>query len=230
MISKAWTDGAIRALARKTIEGKEMLLAARGEYLKALVETAQAELGGRGGQEGQRAAVKLAHSRFYPVVLEVVTTSEIAKSDKVTKQEKRRRALERNRRSNFARSAYGTIRRWLRAEGHDLMKLDAQKVTKSQLINEAPPARKHALTARRVQQRAAKLIGGFLAFTRQVAKTDEIQANAVAVEALDQITKVIAKLGMEKKHTTDAQVAAKEMRPLRVGGNTFWPVETRIAK
>lgn len=110
------------------------------------------------------------------------------------------------------------------------MKLDASKVTKSQLLNEAPPVRKHALTPRRVQQRAAKLIGGLLSFTRQIARDDGVQANAVAVEALDQLTQLIQKLGTDKKTTTDAAVAAKEMRPLRVGSKTYWAVETRIAK
>src|SRR6185437_16897014 len=107
--------------------------------------------------------------RFYEIVADSIASDEILLESGVPRK---RVALERNRRTNFARSAYGTIRRWLRAQGHDLMKLDAGKTTKSQLLQEAPPTRKHALTPQRVQLRANKLIDGLVAFTRQVAKAD----------------------------------------------------------
>lgn len=229
MTAKAWTVGEIRTLARQTVEGRQQQLAARGAYFRALVETAQADLGGKAGREGQLAAVSAVHRKFYPAVQEATTTEDIVHSSKAAPAERTRRALERNRRSNFARSAYGTIRRWLRVENHDLMKLDAQKVTKSQLLKEAPPTRKHALTPQRIRARAGRLLDGLLGYTRQIAKADHEQANAVAQDALDQLIKLIARLGIEKKTTTDAKVAAQEMRPLRVGSNVFWPAE-RIAK
>lgn len=191
-MSKAWTVSEIRTLARQTVDGRQQTLNARGAYFQALVSTAQAELGGKAGQEGQLAAVKMVHRKFYPIVLEAVTTPDIAVSNKATPTERKRRALERNRRSNFARSAYGTIKRWLRADGHDLMRLDPEKVTKSQLLSDAPPTRKHALTPERVQARADKFVGGLLSFTRQLAKTDQAHAARIANEAIEQLVKLIA--------------------------------------
>lgn len=226
-MSKAWTEAAIRDLARQTVDGRQQTLAARGLYFRALVETAQTELGGKAGQEGQRAAIKAVHRRFYPIVQKAIATDEIIAAAGFTRKQI---ALERNRRLNFARSAHGTIQRWLRAEGHDLIKLDSQKVTKSQLLNEAPPTRKHALTPKRVKQRADKLIGGLLIFTRQIAKADQEQAAVVANDAIEQLIKLTARLGAERKTTTDASIAAKEMRPLKVGSRTFWHVDLPIAK
>lgn len=226
MTSKAWTTGEIRTLARQTVEGRQQQLAARGAYFRALIETAQADLGGKAGREGQHTAVRAVHRRFYPIVQESIATDAIIAAAGFARKDI---ALERNRRLNFARSSHGTIQRWLRVESHDLMKLDAQKVTKSQLANEAPPTRKQALTPKRVKARAGRLIDEFLGYTRQIAKADQDQANAVAQDALDQLIKLIARLGIEKKTTTNANVAAQEMRPLRVGSMVFWPTE-RIAK
>lgn len=224
---KAWTESDIRALAKRVIDGKEKLIEARGEYLRALIATAQIALGGKAGQPGQRAAIKAAHDRFYPEVKKAIATDAILIEAGFARKDI---GLERNRRLNFARSAYGTIRRWLRAEGHDLMKLDPDKVTKSQLLNDAPPTRPHALTPKRIKAGAAKRVEALLSYTRQIAKADQEQANAVAQDALNQLIKFISRLGVERKTTTDARVAAKEMRPLRVGGDTFWHVNLPIAK
>lgn len=222
MSGKVWSAGEIRTLARQTVDGRRQITTARGAYFRALVETAQAELGGKGsGQDAQITVVKSVHRRFYPIVEEATTTPDIVRNDKLQKAERRRRALERNRRTNFARSAYGTIRRWLRAEGHDLMTLDAHKVTKSQLLSEAPPARKHTLTPERVRARAGKLTGALLTYTRQIAKMDQGQAAAVANEAIEQLVKLLASTA---KSTKNARVAAQESRPLHVSGKVFWPV------
>lgn len=222
---KVWTASEIRAIAKQSVEGRKTIVTARGAYFRALVETAQAELGGKADQAAQLAAVRTVHRRFYPVVQEATTTDDIEHNNKAPPAERKRRALERNRRTNFARSAFGTIRRWLRAEGHDLMKLDSQKVTKSQLLNEAPPTRKHALTPERIQARAGKLLDGLLGFTRQIAKADQNQAAIIANDAIEQLVRLLAS---QARATTDARVAAKEQRPLRVAGRTFWPVDKAI--
>lgn len=188
MTAKTWTTGEIRALARRTVEGKNAVITARGAYFRALVETAQAELIGK-DQRAQLAAVKAAHNRFYPVVEETIATDEILLKDGIPQK---RVAFERNRRLNFARSAYGAIRRWLRAEGHDLMKLDPEKVTKSQMLKEAPPTRKHALTPDRVHRKAGKLVEGLVGFSRQVAKADQTEAVNVLKEAIERLQKQLS--------------------------------------
>ncbi|MDE2097017.1 MAG: hypothetical protein KGL39_07210 [Patescibacteria group bacterium] len=52
MTHKAWTAREIRALARQTVDGRQQIATARGAYLRALIETAQAELNGKADQEG----------------------------------------------------------------------------------------------------------------------------------------------------------------------------------
>lgn len=210
-MSKAWTVGEIRTLARQTVDGRHQIATARGAYFRALVETTQAELGCKSGQDGQLAAVRAVHRKFYPVVQEATTTEDIAHSPKSAPAERKRRALERNRRTNFARSAYGTIRRWLRAEGNDLMKLDSQKVTKSQLLSEAPPTRKHALTSKRIKARAGKLTDSLLGFARQIAKSDPEQAAVIAAAAIAQLSRLVPATSSGKKHwPTDTQVLRRE--------------------
>lgn len=222
MNTKVWTTGEIRALARHTVEGRQVLTSARGAYLRALVETAQTELGGKADQDAQLAALKAAHRRFYPVVQEAIATDEILAAAGFAKRDI---ANERNRRLNFARSSYGTIKRWLRAPNHDLMKLDATKVSKSQLENASPPTRKHAMTPERVHARAGKLIGNLLGFTRQVAKIDRTHAASVINDAMNQLIKFMGENGA--RATTDARVAIEEQRPLRVHGKMFMPTEIR---
>lgn len=222
MTLKTWTPAEVRAIARQTVEGRKAIAVGRGSYFRALVETTQVELGGKADQAGQLAALKAVHKRFYPIVQEATTTEDIAVSPRAAPAERKRRALERNRRTNFARSAYGTIRRWLRAPDHDLMKLDAAKTTKSQLRDDAPPTRKHALTPERVQARAGKLIEGLVAYTRQVAKTDQAQATIVLRAAMDRLFKQLT-AGVQA--TTDASVSVHESRPLRVGRAVFMPAE-----
>lgn len=205
---KAWNAGEIRALARKTVDGRQAITTARGVYLRALVETAQTEIGGgTASQEAQLTALKAVHRRFYPIVQEAIATDKIILATGVTRKDV---ALERNRRLNFARSAYGTIKRWLRASGHDLMKLDGHKVTKTQLLNEAPPTRAHALTPERVQKKAGKLIDGLLGFTRQIAKVDQAQAEKILQQAMNRLTQILG----DVKHV---HVAVQERRPLRTG-------------
>lgn len=208
-MSKIWTAAEIRTLAREAIEGQHKMHAGRGAYFKALVETAQAELGGKSGQSGQLAAVRAVHHRFYPVIQETIASDEVLLAAGFPRKGV---PLERNRRLNFARSAYGTIRRWLRADGHDLMKLDSQKVTKSQLLEEAPPTRKHALTPKRVKARAGKLIEGLLSFTRQIAKADQEQAAVIAALAIAQLQKLLpaGQSSPKKNWATDTQVLRRE--------------------
>lgn len=225
---KSWTESEVRAIARQFVEGRQKNLQARGEYFRALVETAQAELGGESGKDGQLAALRAAHHRFYPVVQKAIATDEILIEAGFARKDV---ALERNRRLNFARSSYGTIRSWLRAEGHDLMKLNAKTVTKSQLENDSPLRRKHPLTSKRINARAKKYLGTLLDFTKEIAKVDQAQAVMVVEKALERFIQLSAQLrGGERKTTTDAKVAVLEMRPLKIGKDVFWPAEQRIAK
>jgi hypothetical protein len=226
MTAKTWTPGQIRDLARETVDGRKAIATARGAYFRALIETAQAEIGGKADQAAQRAAVKAVHRRFYSIVNDAIATDAILLADGVARKDL---GSARNRRTNFARSSFGTISRWLRVPGHDLMKLDSQKSTKSQIEKAIPPGviRKHALTKERVQAKAKKLLDGLVGFVRQVAKTDQEQARTILQEASDQLLKQWMD---DSAVTTSAKIAAEEQRPLRVGKTIFVPTDASVRK
>lgn len=227
MSVKMWSLGDIRSLARQTVDGRSAIVTARGAYFRALVESAQAKLDGNADSAAQMAALKAVHRAFYPIVQEATTTPEIRLDKKVPPAERKRRALERNRRTNFARHAYSTIRRWLKASGHDLLKLDAKTVTKPQLLADAAPIKPHALTPQRIQARADRLIDQLVGFTKQIAKADQAQAARVVEAAMQQLLKFTT---ANVQATTDASVAAREGRPLRVGKNVFMPTTEAMRK
>ena len=218
MTSKTWTATDIRSLARQTVDGRNQLNTARGAYLRALIETAQAALDSSADHAAQLAALKAAHKRFYPIVREAIATDEIIMAAGFARKDV---ALERNRRTNFARSSFTAIKRWMRDPDHDLMALPAAKTSKSKLESDAPPAKPHAMTRTRAQKKAAKLIGDLLGFTKLLGKIDEAQAREVLNQAIVRLTQQMT-LG---KITTDASVATAEGRPLRVGKSVFVPAE-----
>ena len=114
-----------------------------GIYLRALIAASQAKLGpkGRGrapGKDAQLHALAVANEKFYAAVLRGVTTPEIAAVEGLAPVERTRRALERNRRSNFARTAAGSLTRFAE-RGGDLRGLDLKTVTKRELDEALQP-------------------------------------------------------------------------------------------
>lgn len=187
---KTWSADRIRALARETVDGRRALNNARGEYLKALVGTAQAEIGdAKLDQAAQRSAVSSVSQRFQEYVMEAIATDEILAAAGIARKDI---ADERNRRLNFVRTNLHAVRRWLRAPGHDLMKLDAAKVTKQQLLRDAPPANKHVLTRKRVQSKYDTQIKKLLDFLKATREYDPNLAADLAVRATRWFSRYIA--------------------------------------
>lgn len=78
-------------------------------------------------------AVDMAHKALYPPILEGVTTDDVKPlHDPAYRAENKRRSLERNARSNFARTAASALRKFV-AAGGDLLRLDIAAMTKSSL-------------------------------------------------------------------------------------------------
>lgn len=117
----------IAELARIGASGDAVTAKVGGTYLKVLVRGAQL-IAGDGA-----VAVNKVQSLYYPHVLRGVTTADCADDKTMARDERSRRSLERNRRSNFARTAASTLRTWV-SLGGDLRVLDAAVVTKQSLI------------------------------------------------------------------------------------------------
>lgn len=217
----------IRTLAQKSANAVTTIATTRGVYLRALVFTARSELKNGEAVPAQLAALRAVHSRFYPAVLEAVTTSDIARAPRASSEERHRRALERNRRSNFARSSYSTIRTWLKAGGHSLFSLKPT-FTKGQLDAEVPAKEARKVTPEKIKSRVDGLVKRLLEQTRTLAGISPEQGRAVLDEAMNRLAQELFAGAVQA--TTDANVAAAEHRPLRAGKHVFWPTESQVVR
>lgn len=141
-------------------------------YLRVIIVACQAKLGTKRTRtkvdiEAQQSVLDEVHSTYYAAVLNGVTTPEIAEDFKLSRDQQALRALERNRRSNFARTAKSAIDSFIRFGG-DLRGINALTVTKQQL-------RDFAMT--RANSNGA---GSVIKRTEAAAKTLERRVNALA--------------------------------------------------
>lgn len=130
------TDAVLSVLARDYVAGTQQAAAIRGSYLSILVAHTKRELKSlkqrRPTQDGSLAAIETVHEHLYGVVLKAVTTPDVAPGDGLDKPERARRAKERNRRTNFARSAKSTLVAAIK-HGANIAKLSPESVTKDAL-------------------------------------------------------------------------------------------------
>jgi hypothetical protein len=141
------SDTVLAGMAREYVESSGRIDTVRGSYLRILVAHAQQELESLGltrpPTESVLAAVNAAHEHLYAVILSAVVTDEIKDADGLDQTEKDRRTKERNRRSNFARSAKSVLMQWVRTGGK-LPSLKPEEVTKVGLEKQFRPARQTA--------------------------------------------------------------------------------------
>lgn len=127
------TEAALSDLARRYVQGVELTEGTRATYLQVLVAHSKQELNGKRPTEAQQIeAINETHGKLYGIILDAVTTEDIAPDDAQPKEEQQRRARERNRRSTFARTSKSTLVRWVRAGGK-LASLDPAETTKDSL-------------------------------------------------------------------------------------------------
>lgn len=142
----AATEADVEQLAHSYLDAISQGQQAGGGYLRILIATAQSKLGtpkrrSKVDTQAHQVVLREIHARFYPAVLKGITTPDIVDDPTVEPEEARRRVLERNRRSTFARTAKSTLEAFMRAGG-DVRMLDPQTITKSAVrqyaVNRAP--------------------------------------------------------------------------------------------
>jgi hypothetical protein len=127
------SDAFVATLARDYASSVDRADRVRGSYLSILVAHSKRELKARKYTTEQAlAAVENVHEHFYAIILEAVTTPEIAIKEGLEEAEASRRSKERTRRATFARSAKSTLASAIKA-GARLSALDPSKVTKASL-------------------------------------------------------------------------------------------------
>jgi len=220
-------DSDVEHVAQTIIQAAQAHEAGRGNYLRMLIATTQQALGvePRKRQSGKQPkldedgiakqlnALSDVHERFYAVVTKVVSAAVPTGKD---------RALEINRKTNFARTAMSVVRRWIKA-GNDLTALVPKAVTKAQLAVAATP---RAISAQALATKAERESKSLMATILGLVDADKGKAVEELQLLLGQITTQLVTLGVAA--TKDAAASYAEQRPLRIGKMLFAPTATQV--
>lgn len=217
------SDAQVEALAKVNLGAVQTQENVRGVYLKVLVAGVQQDTKpvGRRKAGDSAAALEKVHERFYAAVLRAITTPEVADDPSLDQETKTLRTLERNRRSNFARTARSVLKGFLSAGG-DIHSLDATKVTKNELraftaSKVIPPA-----GAEELEHKSTLAVSRVEEVARQLADTDKELAVQVVEEAMAKLANLLAEFGRDPTKST--VISIREHRPLRLDEGTFWPM------
>lgn len=190
----------VEALAAAHWNVSVQLEASNSTYLRVVLVGTQAELGRKRGRapnvQAQVAVLEKVHERFYAAVLRGVTTPDIAKEDGLEPTEASRRALERNRRSTFARSSKTALFNFAKAGG-DLRGLVAAEVTKASLRAAFAPPPPTDRTARQL----ANAQGAILRAIARRARGDPAAARDMLEGVVEQLQAALE--AMEKAPPPD---------------------------
>lgn len=212
------TEQQVEALAHYRYTQNTEVNGSDATYLRILLVGIQARLGpkrrGRISLETQGQVLEETHAKFYDAILRGVTTPEIAIDETLPQAERSARALERNRRSAFARSSKSTLA-IVAAAGVDLRGLDASLVTKASLRALVSPPEPSDKVARQIVRSRGSLLR---ALARQ-AKTSPNAAHDAIQAAIDALTELQEGMG-----GTSAPADAMERRAPRDRG----PARTRV--
>lgn len=210
------TEQQIEQLAQNHYTSQSAVGRANGVYLRAVIAAAQSKLGTRGrppAKDAQMSVLTGVHDKFYAAVLRGVTTDDIAAEDGLDRTEKQRRGIERNRRSNFARTAISAITGYVE-RGGDLRKLDVASVTKDQLREYGRPELQDAdpVTARTIRAQEGLL----RALTRR-ARGDPAGARASAERAIAALRTLLASITVPPEMGETTVIGKRSHARTRVG-------------
>lgn len=132
------TPADIAQMAKAYFASQDTVSEGLSTYLRALVATAQVHV--RLNKSEPLSAIQQVHDQFYAEV--------IAAAQEATPQRTPGRAVIVNRRTNFARTSFSTLRGWIR-NGGDLLKLVPKRVTKGSVT---APRKEQAPSPRRLRK------------------------------------------------------------------------------
>lgn len=144
------TTETISEIARLAAAGDSVTGRVGDVYLKILTRVAAGYVMAA-DVDPRLAALEKANGYAYPAVLEGITTDDVRPDPGLDKGEQKRRSLERNRRSNFARTSASALRGWISAGG-ELENLMPEHVTKQWLQEQTHMMRAAAAAAESVSE------------------------------------------------------------------------------
>lgn len=187
------TPADIGALTKAILAGQSAAEHGKGTYLKSLVAVTTEELGAPARAHAMKAprlkaegvvlqltALEAVHKRFYEAV--------VAAASEHLPPGKSGRAKELNRRTNFARSAFSTVRGYIKA-GNDVTALVAARVVKAAL---AVPRQVRAMTPKRLKTRVEKQAKDLVSTLIALGERDQRTAAAELETLMGQLTDQLA--------------------------------------
>lgn len=158
------------------------------------------------------------HQEFYGEILKVIVRNDpsIADEKGLRRPESKRRAKERNDRSNKFRQSKSVLSKFVKAGGN-IRTLCVQSVTKQQLRGFILQAQKGTEEAT-PQQEAAKHSARIIKIIEGIREESDTLAQLTIQETIGRLAGMF-----DTKTTTSAHKAVEQGMLLKVGGNTFWP-------
>lgn len=178
------TEAQVEDLAVAQWQGASVLEVHNATYGRVILAQAQAKTGtkarGRHSKDSQLAVLLAVNTLYYAAVLRGLVKADptIAADGSLEPAERSRRALERNRRSTYARTAYRELVGFVE-RGGDLRTLDVETVSKASLRNYGKPTESENRTERTLERAQ----GAILRAINRLARGDP----TAAVERLDAI-------------------------------------------
>ena len=210
-------ESEVESLAHERYASNTVVSQADGTYLRVLLVASQAQLGrprGRAAKfvaETQVTVLTAVNEKFYPAVLRGITTPDIAVEAGLDSKEQRRRSLERNARSAFARSAMSTLVAFVKGGG-DLRGLNPEEVTKSALRAAVAPPEPQDKVERQVQRASGALLR---AIGRRARDNPEAAREEVS-KVMDDLQRVLDSLNGDEEHAeTTTVVGVRDRGPTR---------------
>lgn len=177
-------------------------------YLRVVLAQAQSKTGtakrGRHNKDAQLSILETTNGAYYAAVLRGLVKADptIAAEDGLEPPERSRRALERNRRSTFARTSYRELVGFVE-RGGDLRGLDVETVTKAGLRAFGKPAEPENRTERTLERAQ----GAILRAINRLARGDPD-------EALERLDAILGAL-QARRHELGNRKPIREGRTIR---------------
>jgi hypothetical protein len=226
----------VKNLATEHLTAAQTVQQTHGAYFRILLALTQKEICGKPtlrarskvaspseDELGQHLeAFEKVNGLLYAGVLEAVRSSDVAANPRLGTDEENRRAKERNRRSNFARSAASTLRTFIK-RGGNVLRLAVPSATKNAVGAMTPEAEPTAESEDRARKRVIRDAERIVKRMEVLAAEDKSQAAGLLQVVMSTLGAALGRIG--PKATTKPSVAFEEHRPLKTRLGTFYPAQ-----
>ncbi len=227
----------VETLAREYVNSQQSLAGSRTTYFRILLAHVQVALAGKPALRSKPAAslteeqigkhleaFETTNSRLYAAVVRGSITPEIADSPNLSTDESNRRAIERNRRNNYARSAASTMRAYIRA-GHDITRISVLNASKNSMtVSNGARIAVAAVPGERLHRRVKNTTTKLTNLVSELASLDRGAAIAALQEVMEQASNLMLKHG--QRAVTKPEQAMAEHKLWKTAGGVFWPTTT----